>query len=212
MNFQPKGTIINYPNLLDCILQTNRIKENTNLDYLNLNQKDYYKQYFYFMLNYTKDCFSNFSEKRVKERSVEDALYRVREWRRIYESGQQKGSNKESRITLQEAAKQVKIPKKTLEDYIQIFNKVSLIAQIQDFSNKKMGFLRTFIRKNKAKIRKAAQAIRQNQRDCLDVKIEESLPHYLKNQLENSMTYEIKEGNLKNDFNFDIKIEKQEEE
>ncbi|CAK82413.1 unnamed protein product (macronuclear) [Paramecium tetraurelia] len=164
------------------------------------------------MLNYTNDYFSNFSEKRVKERTVEDALYRVREWRRIYETGLQKDSNKESRITLQEAANLVKIPKKTLEDYIQIFNKVSLICPIQDFQNKKMGFLRTFIRKNKTKIKKAAQAKRQSQQESLNVKIEESLPQYLKNQFENSMTYDIKEGNQKNDLNFDIKIEKLEEE
>lgn len=50
------------------------------------------------------------------------------------------------------------IPKKTLEDYTQIFKKVKLLTNINEFSNRKMGFLRTYLRKNQSKLRKALKA------------------------------------------------------
>ncbi|CAD8077637.1 unnamed protein product [Paramecium sonneborni] len=125
------------------------------------------------MLKDYQNYYFPFPEKRVKERSVDDALYRVNEWRRLYEQGITQENKKKQRITLEEAAKLVQIPKKTLEDYVQIFKKVRLISQIEEFSNKRMGFLRAFIRKNKAKIKKAALIQKQQmQKGNLEIKKE----------------------------------------
>ncbi|CAD8073722.1 unnamed protein product [Paramecium primaurelia] len=165
------------------------------------------------MLKDYQDYYSHFSDKRVKERSVDEALYRVREWRRIYEQGISQECNKKSRITLQEAANIVKIPKKTLEDYIQIFNKVSLMGQkIEDFSNKKMGFLRAFIRKNKGKIRKAALIKKQNKKDSIDVKSEDSFSQKIKIECQYSRTYSIKEEYEPSHLNQNVKEEIKEEQ
>ncbi|CAD8078333.1 unnamed protein product [Paramecium sonneborni] len=120
------------------------------------------------MIQDFQDNYCPFPEKRVKERSVYDAMYRVNEWRRLYEQGITKENKKKQRITLQEAANLVKIPKKTLEDYVQIFKKVRLISQIEEFANKKMGFLRAFIRKNKSKIKKAALIYKLQQRGQIE--------------------------------------------
>ncbi|CAD8131242.1 unnamed protein product [Paramecium sonneborni] len=109
-------------------------------------------------------------KKRVQERSVSDALHRVREWRRIYEQGKGKLNTNQPRISLQEAANLVKIPKKTLEDYTYIFNKVSSICRIEDFSNKRMRFLRGLIEKNKAQIKAAVKLEKKRKKNVLKLK------------------------------------------
>ncbi|CAD8066000.1 unnamed protein product [Paramecium primaurelia] len=157
-----------------------------------------------------QDSNTKSSKKRVKERSVIDALNRVREWRRIYEEGKSQQNTNQPRISLQEAANLVKIPKKTLEDYIQIFNKVSLICQIEDFSNKRMGFLRAFIEKNKAIIKTAAQIRKQIKKECVDVKNEDSFQNILKIEFENMSN--IKQEDLYNEKIYEAKLEIKEEE
>ncbi|CAD8112460.1 unnamed protein product [Paramecium primaurelia] len=111
---------------------------------------------------YTKD-FQDIDSKRVKERLVENAYDKVQIWRKIFLEGLINEKGEKQYYTLNEAANFVGIPKKTLEDYTQIFHKVGLIASLFDFYGKKMGFLRHFIRKNKSKIRKALIAERLKQ-------------------------------------------------
>ncbi|CAK67045.1 unnamed protein product (macronuclear) [Paramecium tetraurelia] len=104
---------------------------------------------------YTTD-FQDIDSKRVKERLVESAFNKVQIWRKIFLEGLINEQGERQYYTLNEAANLVGIPKKTLEDYTQIFQKVGLIASpLSDFYGKKMGFLRQFVRKNKSKIRKA---------------------------------------------------------
>ncbi|CAD8119946.1 unnamed protein product [Paramecium sonneborni] len=110
--------------------------------------------------------FKDIESKRVKERLVESAYSKVQIWRKIFLEGLINEQGEKQYYTLNEASNFVGIPKKTLEDYTQIFHKVELIASVYDFQGKKMGFLRQFIRKNKSKIRKAlfAERLRQYQK------------------------------------------------
>ncbi|CAD8091390.1 unnamed protein product [Paramecium sonneborni] len=119
------------------------------------------------LLKMNNNFYQEFTSKRVKERSIGDAYYRVQQWRYFFRNGiQENGIFK--KITLKEAADIVKVPKKTLEDYIQIFNKVELIINIEEIAEKKMGYLRSFMKKNKSKIRKEIALRRQK-------KLEENL-------------------------------------
>ncbi|CAD8204534.1 unnamed protein product [Paramecium pentaurelia] len=104
--------------------------------------------------------FQSVDSKRVKERLVESAYNKVQIWRKIFLEGLINEQGEKQYYSLKEAAKFVGVPKKTLEDYTSIFNKVGLIASLFDFQGQKMGFLRQFIRKNKSKIRKALIAER----------------------------------------------------
>ncbi|CAD8209060.1 unnamed protein product [Paramecium octaurelia] len=111
---------------------------------------------------YTTD-FQDIDSKRVKERLVESAFNKVSIWRKIFLEGLINEQGERQYYTLNEAANLVGIPKKTLEDYTQIFQKVGLIASISDFYGKKMGHLRQYVRKNKSKIRKALMVERLKQ-------------------------------------------------
>ncbi|CAD8056080.1 unnamed protein product [Paramecium primaurelia] len=98
--------------------------------------------------------YQDFTSKRVKERSIGEAYFRVQQWRYLFRNGiQENGILK--KVTLKEAADLVQVPKKTLEDYIQIFNKAKLLINIEEISERKMGYLRSYMKKNKSKIRKA---------------------------------------------------------
>lgn len=93
--------------------------------------------------------------KRVKERYVFEALEKVREWRNMFNEGAIDEFGKKKKVTLNKAAEIVGVPKKTLEDYTQIFKKVELLTNVEEFSDRKMGFLRSYLRKNHSKLRKA---------------------------------------------------------
>ncbi|CAD8175290.1 unnamed protein product [Paramecium octaurelia] len=113
---------------------------------------------------YSSTLENEITSKRVKERSIGDAFYRVQQWRYLYRNGiEENGILK--KVNLKQAADLVRVPKKTLEDYIQIFNKAELIINIEEISEKKMGFLRSFMKKNKSRIRKAMNLHKQNQRE-----------------------------------------------
>ncbi|CAK80614.1 unnamed protein product (macronuclear) [Paramecium tetraurelia] len=108
--------------------------------------------------------YPEITSKRVKERSIGDAYYRVQQWRYLFRYGiEENGILK--KVNLKQAADLVRVPKKTLEDYIQIFNKAQLIINIEEISEKKMGYLRSYMKKNKSKIRKAMNLDKQKQRE-----------------------------------------------
>ncbi|CAD8163931.1 unnamed protein product [Paramecium octaurelia] len=165
------------------------------------------------MLNQVQGAVPQSTKKRVKERSVLDALNRVREWRRIYEQGKCQQNTNQPRISLQEAANQVKIPKKTLEDYVQIFTKVNLICRIEDFANKRMGFLRKLIQKHKAYIKTAALISKQIKKEFIHVKKEDPFQSKIKIEFEHLTSIQnIKEEFQSNEAIQEVKQEIKEEE
>ncbi|CAD8141556.1 unnamed protein product [Paramecium pentaurelia] len=101
------------------------------------------------------------SFKRVKERLVCEAIEKVERWRLMFTEGLQTNNGEIIKVTLNQAAEIVGIPKKTLEDYTQLFKKVKLLtADIKQFSNEKMGFLRSYLRKNQNKLKKKLKEMR----------------------------------------------------
>ncbi|CAD8163420.1 unnamed protein product [Paramecium pentaurelia] len=140
--------------------------------------------------------YSEITSKRVKERSIGDAYYRVQQWRYIFRNGiQENGILK--KVTLKEAADLVKVPKKTLEDYIQIFNKAQLLINIKEISEKKMGYLRSYMKKNKSKIKKAIILNKQRQsEEGLQKQDQESYEKAQKNKIEDEQLTYINSFNL----------------
>ncbi|CAD8056345.1 unnamed protein product [Paramecium sonneborni] len=101
------------------------------------------------------------SFKRVKERLVCEAIEKVERWRQMFTEGLQTNNGEIIKVTLNQAADIVGIPKKTLEDYTQLFKKVRLLTtDIKQFSNEKMGFLRSYLRKNQNKLKKKLKDLR----------------------------------------------------
>ncbi|CAD8144310.1 unnamed protein product [Paramecium pentaurelia] len=122
----------------------------------------------------------NQSFKRVKERLVCEAIEKVERWRQMFTEGLQINNGEIIKVTLNQAAEIVGIPKKTLEDYTQLFKKVRLLtADIQQFSNEKMGFLRSYLRKNQNKLKKKLKDIRlkelEAQRKTQEIILEQNL-------------------------------------
>ncbi|CAD8063749.1 unnamed protein product [Paramecium primaurelia] len=140
--------------------------------------------------------YSEITSKRVKERSIGDAYYRVQQWRYIFRNGiQENGILK--KVTLKEAADLVKVPKKTLEDYIQIFNKAQLLINIKEISEKKMGYLRSYMKKNKSKIKKAIILNKQRQsEEGFQKQDQESYENAQKNKIEDEQLTYINSFNL----------------
>ncbi|CAD8137121.1 unnamed protein product [Paramecium octaurelia] len=112
---------------------------------------------------YTSTSITNKHQsfKRVKERLVCEAIEKVERWRLMFTEGLQTNNGEIIKVTLNQAAEIVGIPKKTLEDYTQLFKKVKLLtADIKQFSNEKMGFLRSYLRKNQNKLKKKLKDLR----------------------------------------------------
>ncbi|CAK88264.1 unnamed protein product (macronuclear) [Paramecium tetraurelia] len=112
---------------------------------------------------YTSTSITNKNQsfKRVKERLVCEAIEKVERWRLMFTEGLQTNNGEIIKVTLNQAAEIVGIPKKTLEDYTQLFKKVKLLtADIKQFSNEKMGFLRSYLRKNQNKLKKKLKDLR----------------------------------------------------
>ncbi|KAM3142995.1 hypothetical protein pb186bvf_004813 [Paramecium bursaria] len=113
-------------------------------------------KYFFLFFSTMYDCSSQLNSfRRVKERNVQDALEKVSLWRKLFDDGIIDGNGEVQKITLNKAAELVGIPKKTLEDYTQLFKKVKLLTDPYLFADKKMGFLRNYLRKNQSKLKKA---------------------------------------------------------
>ena len=70
------------------------------------------------------------------------------------------------RLTLNKAAEIIGIPKKSLEDYNQLFKKVKLLTDVNQFANEKMGVLRNYLRKNSKKLKKIlkTQKVKENKK------------------------------------------------
>lgn len=82
--------------------------------------------------------------RRVAERTVREVLEKVSEWREI--------SQKNPKITLDEAAKMVGVAKKTLDDYyMQIKSASEHHFDFQKNLDEKIGLLRRFVREKQLK-------------------------------------------------------------
>ncbi|CAD8178679.1 unnamed protein product [Paramecium octaurelia] len=102
--------------------------------------------------------------KRVKERLVGDALQKVNQWKSILLNGIPQSDGTLMRLTLNKAAEIIGIPKKSLEDYNQLFKKVKLLTDVNQFANEKMGVLRNYLRKNSKRLKKLlkTQKVKEN--------------------------------------------------
>ncbi|CAD8197411.1 unnamed protein product [Paramecium octaurelia] len=102
--------------------------------------------------------------KRVKERLVGDAILKVNQWKMILLNGIPQSDGSTMRLTLNKAAEIIGIPKKSLEDYNQLFKKVTLLTDVNQFANEKMGVLRNYLRKNSKRLKKIlkSQKVQEN--------------------------------------------------
>ena len=89
---------------------------------------------------------------RVKERKLSVIIAKVKKWRDLYYGySSQEGSK--TRFSLEDAAKMVNLPKKTLDDYLQqlkIGKKYGF--DFNKYKDHKIGVLREFVKEQKAKL------------------------------------------------------------
>ncbi|CAD8045390.1 unnamed protein product [Paramecium primaurelia] len=136
--------------------------------------------------------------KRVKERSVQMAVEKVEEWRNLFQNGKLDNQGNLKKLSLQQAAEEVGIPKKTLEDYYQLIKKAKEIQPIEQLYNHKMGYLRQLI--------KQSQNFKQNV-----IEIESEDQQQVDSDNDNEIQYPIEQMdfdyeeyfNLGNDYNLD---------
>eukprot|EP00826_Nyctotherus_ovalis_P005032 TRINITY_DN11126_c0_g1_i3.p1 TRINITY_DN11126_c0_g1~~TRINITY_DN11126_c0_g1_i3.p1 ORF type:complete len:274 (+),score=33.37 TRINITY_DN11126_c0_g1_i3:174-995(+) len=88
---------------------------------------------------------------RVKDRTVEEVMLRVATWRKFY-IGRITPEGKRMKCTLEEAAKIVRVPKKTLDDHLQQIRK----AAEEDFDfdgnrDKAVGTMRRYVKRRKCR-------------------------------------------------------------
>lgn len=86
------------------------------------------------------------NEKRVKERSIQEVIEKVGLWRRLYEA---LDTNSKKIHTLESAAREVGIAKKTLDDYflhLRLAEKYGFDFQFNRHA--KIGVLRTFVKQH----------------------------------------------------------------
>lgn len=82
-------------------------------------------------------------KKRINDRTIQDVLEKVAEWRSLY---------KVKGITLEEAAKEIDLAKKTLDDYFyQIKQGEYYGFDFEANKNYKIGVLRKFVKENHKK-------------------------------------------------------------
>lgn len=94
--------------------------------------------------------------KRVKERSIQEVIDKVKLWRRLYEAVD---LNCKKIHTLESAAREVGIAKKTLDDYflhLRLAEKHHFDFEVN--RNAKIGVLRTFVKENQKNIKIEPQA------------------------------------------------------
>ncbi|CAK66831.1 unnamed protein product (macronuclear) [Paramecium tetraurelia] len=136
--------------------------------------------------------------KRVKERSVQMAVEKVEEWRHLFENGKVDNQGNLKKLTLQQAAEEVGIPKKTLEDYYQLIKKAKEIQPIEQLYDHKMGYLRQLIKQSQNFKQNAIEIETEEQKEVYSSD-DEDIPY--QNQ-QTELDYEDY-FNLENQFNYD---------
>lgn len=87
--------------------------------------------------------------RRTKERKIGDVIKKVSEWRRLY-NGIDEHGNKTVKRSLEDAAQEVTISKKSLDDYLlQLRNGRKYGFNFNEHKDDKIGILRSFNKKHK---------------------------------------------------------------
>ena len=82
--------------------------------------------------------------KKVKERTISEAILAVKQWRMLYDSADEYGKRL---YTLEEAARKVGMAKKTLDDYhVHLRIAYQFNFNIDRYQNQKVGILRKFVK------------------------------------------------------------------
>ena len=88
--------------------------------------------------------------RRTKERKIGEVILAVKKWRELYTTGQLNDQGQYQEVSLDNAAKQVKISKKSLDDYfLQLKNGQKNGFNFNEHKNDKIGILRAYNKKNK---------------------------------------------------------------
>ncbi|CAD8055586.1 unnamed protein product [Paramecium primaurelia] len=146
------------------------------------------------------NCSSAF--KRVKERSVQMAVEKVQEWRYLFQNGKHDSQGNLKKLTLQQAAEEVGIPKKTLEDYHQLIKKAQEIKPIEELYDRKMGYLRQFIKQSQI-LKQNTMEIETENLEKDDQVIDDESDDEIPKQIEQIDCDFEKYFNLENDYNYD---------
>ena len=94
---------------------------------------------------------SSIESKRPKERTIAHILETVHKWRKYYHGYTDHRGNYK-KLKLQQAAAKVKMPKKSLDDYLlQIRMAAKLGFDFSENGHKKVGVLRTFVKKERVR-------------------------------------------------------------
>ncbi|KAM3132305.1 hypothetical protein pb186bvf_015635 [Paramecium bursaria] len=89
--------------------------------------------------------------KRIKERYVFEAMEMVERWRNIYETRYIE-NGRIVKFTLDQAAEQVGVPRKTLEDYYYQLKRAEKLVDLQSYRDCKMGVIRKIVKDSKKPI------------------------------------------------------------
>ncbi|CAD8157531.1 unnamed protein product [Paramecium pentaurelia] len=146
------------------------------------------------------NCSSGF--KRVKERSVQMAVEKVKEWRHLFQNGKQDSQGNLKKLTLQQAAEEVGIPKKTLEDYHQLIKKAQEIKPIEELYDCKMGYLRQLIKQSQI-LKQNTMEIETENLEKDDQVIDDESDDEIPKQIEQIDCDFEKYFNLESDYNYD---------
>ena len=88
--------------------------------------------------------------RRTKERKIGEVILAVKRWRELYTTGELDPQGQHKQVSLDEAAKHVKISKKSLDDYfLQLKNGQKNGFNFNEHKNDKIGILRAYNKKNK---------------------------------------------------------------
>lgn len=95
--------------------------------------------------------------RRTKERRIGHVIEKVIEWRKLY-SGTSDQSRQHQKFSLEDAAKKVRISKKSLDDYMyQIRNGYYTGFNFNEHYNEKVGILRDYVRQQKKSEKKGGK-------------------------------------------------------
>ena len=90
---------------------------------------------------------------RIKERTIQEVIKNVFEWRQLYTGFVKNGIF--TKMSLEDAAIKVQISKKSLDDYLmQLRSAKKFGFDFEKHNNDKVGVIRSFVRKKKEEERK----------------------------------------------------------
>ena len=111
--------------------------------------------------------------KRVKERCIGEVFEKVTKWRKLFDDGITTDRGVSKKINLEVAASMIGISRKTLDDYyLQIKRATQMGFDFKAHSDKKMGFLRNYVKRGNTNANEEAGSCGETKL-IRDIKIEE---------------------------------------